>query len=184
MHWILCLLIVLAWSSDAVAQSTRLSNPNLGSDNSISSSSKTPVLPCTANASAPSWDEGRQVPCSEDLSGNLRVTQGSFGPGENATAQELVEIYTSNSGIPVRYTTTGNKSVKASFGEIVGVIVWSGTTVTLTLWDDADGTCNSNQLSGTFTPTVGRFEPLPFRFSVGICAVVAGTSPDLTLVYK
>lgn len=139
---------------------------------------------CVATADAPVHMRNQSVPCSEDLSGNLRVTQGSFGPGENATAQALNETYTSTSGIPVRYTTTGDKNVKASFGEIVGVIVWSGTTVTLTLWDDADGTCNSNQLSGTFTPTVGRFEPLPFRFSVGICAVVAGTSPDLTLVYK
>lgn len=53
-------------------------NPNLAADNSANATAKTPVLAGTANASAPSWTEGRQVPLSTDLSGALRVT-GSAG---------------------------------------------------------------------------------------------------------
>lgn len=151
---------------------------------SVPALSQAANLPCLANASPPTFTENNIAPCSTDLNGNQRVGAGTLWAGENATAQALSEIYTSDSGTPVRYTTTGDKNVKASTGELVGVIVWSGTSVTLTIFDDADGTCNTGQVSGTFTPTVGRFEKLPFRHAVGICATVAGTSPDLTLVYK
>lgn len=48
-------------------------NPNLAADNSTNSTSKVPTMPCTANAGAPSWTEGRQVPCSVDLNGYLRT---------------------------------------------------------------------------------------------------------------
>lgn len=49
-------------------------NANLAADNSTNSTSKVPVIPCVATAAAPSYTEGRQVPCSSDLSGNRRVT--------------------------------------------------------------------------------------------------------------
>lgn len=51
-------------------------------DNSADSTLKLPVLAGRANASAPSWTEGNQVPLSTDLNGGLRVipgTGGSFG---------------------------------------------------------------------------------------------------------
>lgn len=115
---------------------------------------------------------------------SAKVTQGTFGPGENATAQALSQIYVSNSGIPIRYTTTGDKNVKSTPGEVVRVLAASGTSVTVAFYDDADGTCSSSQVLGTTTLTNGRSEPLDMRFSVGICMVVGGTSPDLTLVYK
>lgn len=139
---------------------------------------------CVATQFTPVFREGEATPCQQDLNGNTKVTLGDFGPGENATSQTLTEVYTSLSGVPQRYTTTGDKGVKASFGEVVGLIVWSGTGVTVTFFDDADGVCNSTQVSGVFTPTVGRFESLPFRFSNGICMTIAGTSPDITVVYK
>lgn len=44
------------------------------SDNATNSTAKIPVIPARANASAPSWTEGHEVPLSTDLSGNLRVT--------------------------------------------------------------------------------------------------------------
>jgi hypothetical protein len=48
-------------------------NPNLAADNSTNSTSKVPTMPCVANATAPSWTEGRQVPCSTDLAGYQRT---------------------------------------------------------------------------------------------------------------
>lgn len=43
-------------------------------DNSTNSTNKTPVLSARANASAPTWVEGNQVPLSVDNAGNLRIT--------------------------------------------------------------------------------------------------------------
>ena len=48
-------------------------NPNLAADNSANSTAKVPTLTGTANASSPSWTEGRQVPASVDLNGYLRT---------------------------------------------------------------------------------------------------------------
>lgn len=56
---------------------TRL--PNTAADNSANSTAKLPVLPCRANAAAQTWTEGNQVPCSTDLSGQLRVVTSSTG---------------------------------------------------------------------------------------------------------
>jgi hypothetical protein len=43
-------------------------------DNAANSTTKLPTIPARANASAPSWTEGHEVPLSTDLSGNLRVS--------------------------------------------------------------------------------------------------------------
>ena len=101
--------------------------------------------------------------------------------GEN---QDLNELYTSDSGVAVLYTTTGDKNVKSSAGELVGVLSNSGTSVTVAIYDDADGTCNSNQTNGTITLTNGAFVKLPSRHSNGICVTVGGTSPNITVYYK
>lgn len=44
-----------------------------GADDSVDGTSKAAVLPCTANASAPSWNEGHQEPCSVNLAGSQRT---------------------------------------------------------------------------------------------------------------
>lgn len=111
----------------------------------------------------------------------LDVTLKTLLSGENQT---LNELYTSDSGIAVRYTTTGDKNVKASAGEVVGILAASGTSVTAVIWDDADGTCSSNQLSGTLALTNGTFLKFPSRHSTGICITVGGTSPVVTVFYK
>lgn len=73
------------------------STPATGAaDNSTNSTAKTPVLVGTANAAAPSWTEGRQVPASTDLAGNLRVipaaTEAHLGQVGGTTAAVGVEI--------------------------------------------------------------------------------------------
>lgn len=54
---------------------TRL--PNTAADNSANSTAKLPVLSARANAAAPAWTEGNQVPLSVDLTGALRVSTGA-----------------------------------------------------------------------------------------------------------
>ena len=48
------------------------------------------VLPCVANAAAPSWTEGDQVTCSVDLSGNQRFTISN--PGATRTVNGTAAV--------------------------------------------------------------------------------------------
>lgn len=48
------------------------------------------VLPCVANAAAPSWTEGNQVGCSVDLSGNQRFTISN--PGATRTVNGTAAV--------------------------------------------------------------------------------------------
>ena len=79
-------------------QAAQSGNWNVGvsgddADNAVNSTKKLPVIPARANASAPSWTEGHEVPLSTDLAGNLRViasgvtsTQYQDGTAESAGA--------------------------------------------------------------------------------------------------
>lgn len=48
-------------------------------DNSVDSTLKLPVINAVANAAAPTWTEGHQVPLSVDLAGNLRISASFSG---------------------------------------------------------------------------------------------------------
>jgi hypothetical protein len=51
-------------------------------DNSANPTAKIPILPCRANAVAPTWTEGNLVPCSVDLAGSNRVIVINFPDNE------------------------------------------------------------------------------------------------------
>lgn len=113
--------------------------------------------------------------------GDVPVILKNLGSGEN---QPLNEVYASDSGFAVQYTSTGDKNVKAFPGELVGLLSASGTSVTAVIYDDADGTCSSGVLSGTLSLTNGTFLKFPSRHSTGICITIGGTSPNVTVFYK
>lgn len=48
-------------------------SPNLPAADNSANGQKLPVIPARANAAAPTWTEGNQVPLSTDLAGNLRT---------------------------------------------------------------------------------------------------------------
>lgn len=98
--------------------------------------------------------------------------------------QSLSECYVSDAGLAVLYTSTGDKNVKSSAGELVGLLAASGTSVTAVIYDDADGTCSSGVISGTLSLTNGTFLKFPSRHSTGICITIGGTSPNVTVFYK
>lgn len=94
-------------------------NSSAAADNSTNSTAKSPVLPCTANASAPSWTEGRQVPCSTDLSGNERVNVAningvapSMGAGNTGTGVQRV-IEATDSQLSAGVGATGDAAATA-----------------------------------------------------------------------
>lgn len=117
-----------------------------------------------ATASAIDVDIVRQMP-------NPSFHNSSFGAAE-----------TSNGGTTTYYTTTGDKQVYVGAGLLKRLINATGTTITVSVWDDADGTCSSAQRTGVITLTNGTPVELGIEVSSGLCLTVAGTSPTLTVI--
>jgi hypothetical protein len=75
------------------------------------------VLPCLANATPPTWTEGDQVVCSEDLAGSLRTTIAG-----NATVLSGQQAVT-GSAVALATNTTKNACVKALVSNTINVFV-------------------------------------------------------------
>lgn len=84
-------------------------------DNSANSTQKTPVLPCRANIAAPTFTEGNQVPCSVDLSGNLRTTTAltvtSVQPVQGVTLLNSSTTSAANTSIVITLTGAAGKRI-------------------------------------------------------------------------
>jgi hypothetical protein len=80
------------------------------------------------------------------------------------------------------FTTTGDKQVCTGTCFMGYVGNATGTTITITLYDDGDATCSSGQKTGVITLT-NSAQPLylPGKYSNGICMTVAGTNPTVTV---
>lgn len=88
-----------------------------------------------------------------------------------------------NFGTATYYTTTGDKQVYVGVSAVRRVSNATGTSITVTFYDDADGTCNSNQKGGTYTLTNSAAPiELGWKFTNGVCMAIAGTSPTVTVV--
>ena len=79
-------------------------------DNDTNSVLKIPVIPCTANAAAPSWTEAHEAPLSVDLAGNLRAilnaeTTKVIGTINIASAQKI-ELYDGTNTATVKAAST------------------------------------------------------------------------------
>lgn len=97
MHWIFWLLIVLAWSSDSVAQSTRLSNPYLDSVNSISIASSVTTNTTSTAVAVPRGSKsiyGQVVG-----TGSVTQTQAIYGDVDNDAANGVLLCTLTLSGI-------------------------------------------------------------------------------------
>lgn len=85
-----------------------------------------------------------------------------------------------------RYTTPGDQSVKPTFGTLCAIMVWAGTSVTATLYDNAGATCNTGgtQLSPAITlTTLTRYE-IQGETNNGLCITIGGTSPDVLVFWR
>lgn len=83
---------------------------------------KLPVLPCVANAAAPTWTEGSIVPCSVDLAGGMRQSGGSGGGNGaildfvNSLIGATVRDYVNSNPLAVVLTDTNGDAYLASGG--------------------------------------------------------------------
>ena len=129
-----------------------------GADNSTNSTSKVPTLGARANAAAPAWTEGNQVPLSTDLLGNLRAKLSGVVSTANASTALL--------GIAGVFTGTGEDvkdyafiSVEVFADQVSAAagmsFQWSGDN---TNWDVTNGTLVSASVGRAMTLTPrGRF---------------------------
>lgn len=69
-------------------------------------------------------------------------------------------------------TATGN--VKASTGVLLGYLVCSTSSGTITAYDSA-GTATTTMLHNTLTPAAGQFVRVPIGFATGLYLVIGGT---------
>jgi len=137
-------------------------NANLAADNSTNSTSKVPVLGARANASAPTWTEGNQVPLSTDLSGALRVTGGTAATQYTEDAASAGAESMTLAGTIRQDTPAGSTSADGDYANLktdsVGRL-WvnnSGVTqpVSGTVSITANSAVNVAQINGV-TPLMG-----------------------------
>lgn len=143
-------------------------------DNSTNSTFKAPVLSGTANAAAPTWTEGRQVPLSTDLAGNLRViTTASAGAADNSTnsttkapvlvgtANAAAPTWTEGRQVPGSTDLAGNlRTIPAATEVHLGGITGYTPAVSTTLTRPGDTTAyaiNDSVNSSTSSPTALTF---------------------------
>ena len=75
-------------------------------------------------------------------------------------------------GVSAVVTATGN--VKAVSGIIVGYLVCSTSSGTITAYDSAT-TTTTTMLHNTLTPAAGTFIPVKIAFAAGLYLVIGGT---------
>ena len=127
---------------------------------------------------------GLSLPASaqQAVSPCVRNALGGCAPVETYSGLPVVSAGVSFTNI----TTATDTSVKASPGVVVGLTVNTGETgATVSLYNDADGTCSSG-LIGTFdASTVASWEINAYA-SIGICVTTAtsGSPADVTVLYR
>lgn len=150
-------------------------------------------LPCLATASAQSFLEGQNTPCSEDLSGNTRVTQGTTTAGEDV-ANDVQKVEERFLTIPAGGTTariSADQLYKTGPGHLRSITCNSDATATAGTIAVLDGTSagvgnvlyqlNVEAVAYTQPFTVPLYTP----FSVGLYLDFTTTADMFcTLVYR
>ena len=120
------------------------------------------------------------TPVLTTLSGtnNIATVTTLTGITNTVVTQELGASFTN-------ITTNTDTNIKGSAGTLVGFSVNTvGTTSTVKLYNDADGTCSTG-LIGTFTTTAQTYVQIPAAATTGICAQTAGAAAaDITVYFR
>ncbi len=121
-------------------------NPNLAADNSTNSTAKVPIIAARANASAPTWTEGNQVPLSVDTSGALRVTGGTSATQYTEDAASAGAESMTLAGTIRQDTPAGSTSADGDYASLK-------TDSVGRLWVNGSGV--TQPVSGTITANAG-----------------------------
>mgnify|MGYP003393094264 CR=1 FL=1 len=136
-------------------------------DNSSNSSQKTPTLPARANAAAPSWTEGNQVPLSTDLAGSLRI----IGVISSKTALTASSPTAATVGVASAQAVASNANRK-------GLVLVNTSVNTISIAFGATAVLNS----GITLQPGGTFEMDEWIFSTAaINAIASAASSNLAI---
>lgn len=101
----------------------------MAADNGTNSTAKVPTLPCRANTAAPTWTDGRHVPCSVDGAGNLRITGAVVGTG--TAGSPAGNILTVQGVASMTKLLVTPDSVALPANQSVNVNQWAGTAIAI-----------------------------------------------------
>jgi hypothetical protein len=79
-------------------------------------------------------------------------------------------------------TLAASGQVKATDGELVGILVSTSTALTLKVWDSLSAT-GTAIVETTGTLSAGAYIPMPANFGTG-CYVTIGGTGTITVFYK
>ncbi len=119
-------------------------------------------------------------------SGVQPVSQsGTWTVQPGNTANTTPWLFTEAGDSFVNITTNTDTNVKGSAGTVKRVVVNTlGITSSVQIFNDADGTCNSN-LIGSISTILQNSITLNVAATVGICAKTAGAgAADITVTYR
>lgn len=174
-------------------------NTSLGTDNSTAPVSAM-AMGITGSGTILQVTTGERASVSNGISGTRAMASAVVGqldnttpaaPSENNFSPLRIEpdrgllVHEAGNSF-VNVTTNTDTNVKGSPGTIVGFSVNTlGTTSTLKLYNDADGTCSSS-LIGTWSTILQNSQQIgPINATVGICAQTSGAgAADVTIYYR
>jgi hypothetical protein len=127
------------------------------SDNTANSTAKLPSIPARANASAPSWTEGNQVPLSVDLSGNLR-TLATVTPPSSTTSNSPAQQSVTSTSSQILATNASRKEMTIVNTGTTAIYLGLGQTPTTTAYHVALSACTSanDGTGGTYTSDIWK----------------------------
>lgn len=136
------------------------------------------VLPAVANAAAPTWTETFDVKLSEDLSGNLRTTQGTLISGENQTLNRMMVVGSFSMGTAAAAATTTIKSGAGIIKRVIFPTLVAGGTCKIYDNTAASGTVilDTVTIPGTITADNPFALELDVGFTTGCTVVMTGTA--------
>lgn len=120
-------------------------------------------------------DNGRPLSMSN---GGVPVDLKGRIYGEDTT---LNQLWVSTAGSYKNMTATG--AIKASAGELIGVLVNASTSCTIQIHDNASAASGTVIVGTTGTITAPIYLPMPFQFANGAYFTEGGTC-DVTFAYK
>jgi hypothetical protein len=140
--------------------------------------------PCLASAAAPTWKEGESVPCSVDLTGLQRGTQGTTSAGEDVPNNvQKVEQRFSYLNIAILATTVIKNA--PGFLHLISV----NKTAALGTITCYDNTAGSGPVIATITQPASLLMSqinmlYDVVFAVGLTCVTATAAQDITVSYR
>lgn len=133
-----------------------------GADNSTNSTTKAPVLPCTASSTDPSWTTTNQVPCSVTLAGYQRALTSPAGgiPVIEAALSTTVQTVVASGPHVLTLVSCSNANQTATnfayvqVFDVSGTVTLGSTAPNIFFYVGANSPGGSNQINATFTNAI------------------------------